>query len=341
MLRRSAIAQTAVARRRLNTSARSVGFAFDIDGVLLRGRQVIPEAKTALRLLKTDKVPFILLTNGGGLHESERVKKLSDQLDVEITIDMLQQAHTPYRDRASEYKDKAVLIVGGHAGSPDDHVRNIAVSYGFERAYSPGDIHAWAPSIYPFGEPPSEARQADFSKTKFEAIFVFHDSLKWYRDIQIMSDVLTSPDGHISTDRDFDAGSPAQSVPVFFSNPDLIFGNDYVVPRFGQGAFQEALRAVYKRISGHDLKAHVSGKPERATYQFADGLLRGQNGGEQLKRVYMVGDNPQSDIKGANDYGWQSMLVRTGVFRGTDKHATSNAGVYDNVLLAVEAALSK
>lgn len=30
----------------------------------------------------------------------------------------------------------------------------------------------------------------------------------------------------------------------------------------------------------------------------------------------MVGDNPASDIAGANNYGWRSILVRTGVFRG-------------------------
>ena len=30
----------------------------------------------------------------------------------------------------------------------------------------------------------------------------------------------------------------------------------------------------------------------------------------------MVGDNPASDIAGANNFGWQSILVRTGVFKG-------------------------
>lgn len=30
----------------------------------------------------------------------------------------------------------------------------------------------------------------------------------------------------------------------------------------------------------------------------------------------MIGDNPQSDIKGANDAGWTSLLTRTGVFKG-------------------------
>jgi ribonucleotide monophosphatase NagD (HAD superfamily) len=31
---------------------------------------------------------------------------------------------------------------------------------------------------------------------------------------------------------------------------------------------------------------------------------------------YMIGDNPEVDIKGANDSGFLSMLVRTGVFQG-------------------------
>lgn len=32
----------------------------------------------------------------------------------------------------------------------------------------------------------------------------------------------------------------------------------------------------------------------------------------------MVGDNPASDIAGERNFGWESILVRTGVFRGKD-----------------------
>lgn len=32
----------------------------------------------------------------------------------------------------------------------------------------------------------------------------------------------------------------------------------------------------------------------------------------------MIGDNPASDIRGANEKGWESILVRSGVFRGED-----------------------
>jgi len=43
-------------------------FAFDIDGVLLKGGQVIPEAKEAMRVLNGEnpdgvKVPYIFVTN--------------------------------------------------------------------------------------------------------------------------------------------------------------------------------------------------------------------------------------------------------------------------------------
>lgn len=30
----------------------------------------------------------------------------------------------------------------------------------------------------------------------------------------------------------------------------------------------------------------------------------------------MIGDNPKSDIRGANNIGWISILVRTGIFKG-------------------------
>ena len=30
----------------------------------------------------------------------------------------------------------------------------------------------------------------------------------------------------------------------------------------------------------------------------------------------MIGDNPKSDIKGGNDAGWITILVKTGIFQG-------------------------
>lgn len=62
--------------------------------------------------------------------------------------------------------------------------------------------------------------------------------------------------------------------PIYFSNPDLLWANEFPRPRFGQGAFQEAVKANYLRVTGKALNPNVGGKPSRATFQYADRLLR-------------------------------------------------------------------
>lgn len=68
-------------------------FAFDIDGVLIRGGEPIPEAIEAMRMLNGKnshgiKVPYIFLTNGGGKTEAERCIQLSKQLQITVSPGM-------------------------------------------------------------------------------------------------------------------------------------------------------------------------------------------------------------------------------------------------------------
>ena len=81
-----------------------------------------------------------------------------------------------------------------------------------------------------------------------------------------------------------------------------------------------------KATTGAELPYTQFGKPYESTYTFADKMLRRhlsdlkEDPEEQLS-VYMVGDNPESDIAGANAFGWNSLLVKTGVYRdGEPKH---------------------
>jgi len=66
----------------------------------------------------------MLLTNGGGSHESERAKKLSQELEVDITEEMVVQSHSPFED-LHDLKDKTVLVLGGIA----DNCRKVAEQY--------------------------------------------------------------------------------------------------------------------------------------------------------------------------------------------------------------------
>ncbi|OAV87265.1 HAD-superfamily subfamily IIA hydrolase [Puccinia triticina 1-1 BBBD Race 1] len=325
-------------------------FCFDIDGVLKQGAHVLPQARKAIAILNGQNsaqksFPFILCTNGGGTPELERSKKLSEELGVPITPSQLVQSHTIFNQFLSSYSDKPILVIGGRAG----RCRLVAEGYGFQHVYIPQDILKWNPSIWPFYKLSDQesriAKTADFSKIPFSAVFVMHDSFDWGLDTQMAIDVLTSKDGIITNPIDCTPNIKTNSIPVYFSNPDFLWGNEFSRPRFGQGAFQTALRANYERLTGHPLEAWTGGKPTRATYDFANQLLknilRDQFNGQDLGAVYMIGDNPASDIQGANNYGWSSVLVKTGVFKGNKPEDAAHVptSVQSDVLEAVHWAL--
>lgn len=60
----------------------TVGVVFDIDGVLVRGREVITTAKEALNKLDELDVPFAYLTNGGCETEEHKAHSLQQRLGM-------------------------------------------------------------------------------------------------------------------------------------------------------------------------------------------------------------------------------------------------------------------
>ncbi|KAK8099323.1 HAD-superfamily subfamily IIA hydrolase [Apiospora kogelbergensis] len=343
-------------------------FAFDIDGVLLHVAKPIPGATETLRYLQKHQIPFILLTNGGGKHEKDRVADLSSKLNVELSTENFVQSHTPFQELVhgpDGLKDKNILITGSDAAKS----RKIAETYGFKNVITPADILMAHPTIWPF-EPlmkelyAATARPLPSPKPKIDAMFVFNDPRDWALDIQIISDLLLSQNGVLGTysSRNGKADLPnggwqTDGQPtLYFSNADLFWAAQYHHPRLGQGAFQAAIAGIWKQITGGtELQRTVIGKPYKETYEYAERVLskhRAQMLGtearklEPLRSVYMIGDNPESDIRGANEFespvgtSWSSVLVRTGVYtddRGEPAHPPSM--VVDDVAAAVEWAL--
>ncbi|KAI0373414.1 HAD hydrolase [Pilatotrama ljubarskyi] len=346
---RAALAYRSIQQQASQRRLPPLVFTFDIDGVLLRGPHTIPAARRALEMLNGAnpmgvKIPFILLTNGGGVGEEARRHKLSSQLGVEIHSNQIVQAHTILKSVVHKYADKPVLVLGGR----NDVVRKVAEGYGFKHAYTTLDVLAWKPEVWPFHDLTPEERAStksvDFSQTPISAIFVFHDPRNWSLDIQVVLDVIRSR-GLIGGPY-LDTPAPAEQQPLpqharkheherevksaerekdkpielVFCNPDLLWKSDFPQPRLGQGAFREAFQAVYKALVGQTYPYVQYGKPTTATYKFAEKVLKDRldelQGGrvERMPTVYMVGDNPESDIAGANGAGWPSILVRTGVY---------------------------
>ncbi|KAH7139372.1 phosphatidyl synthase-like protein [Dendryphion nanum] len=329
-------------------AAKDMAFVFDIDGVLVHGDRLIPEGKRVLEILNGDnelgiKIPHIFLTNGSGKPEAPRCKQLSDILKSPISTDQFIQSHTPMRALAEYYK--TVLVVGGEGYK----CREVAEQYGFQDIVVPNDIVAWDPTIAPYRvfseEDRATSRPRDFSKTNIDAIMVFSDSRDYATDMQIIMDLLRSEDGRLGTM----AKDPvSQRIPIYFSQGDMLCPTEHPFPRMSQGTFRIGLEAMYKSLTGVDLERVVYGKPELATYKYADEVITSwmeqiHNDEKLPANIYMIGDNPASDIIGGNMYGWNTCLVRTGVFQGgeNDENNPANFGVFTNVLEAVTTAIRK
>ncbi|KAL8767100.1 MAG: hypothetical protein Q9194_006089 [Teloschistes cf. exilis] len=323
-------------------------FAFDIDGVLIRGGKPIPQAVEAMKVLNGQneygvKVPYIFVTNGGGKTEQERCLDLSRQLEMEISPGQFICGHTPMREMAQKYN--TVLVVGGEG----DKCRTVAEGYGFKDVVTPGDIIKDNKDTTPFRkltqDETDHSRARNFGETEIEAIFVFADSRDWAGDQQIILDLLMSKKGRLGTRSDtFDEGPP-----IFFSHNDIVWSTSHNLTRIGMGALRASLEAMYKAITGKDLISTAFGKPQIGTFQFATRLLQqwrkdthGINAPPQT--VYFVGDTPESDIRGTNEFNaselsentWYSILVRTGVFQEGTKPAFQPNATVDNVLEAVK-----
>lgn len=204
---------------------------------------------------------------------------------------------------------------------------------------------------------------------KIDAILVFNDPRDWALDSQIILDLLLSKDGVIGTYSEKN-GNPKlpnngwqqdNQPAIFFSNPDLFWATSYpFMPRLGQGGFQASLQGIWDATTNNaTLSRTVIGKPYSHTYQYAERVLinhhaklvgdRGatRGGVGQLRRVFMVGDNPESDIRGANEYDspngveWTSILTKTGVYRADTQPKYTPKVIVDDVFEAVKWALNE
>jgi HAD superfamily hydrolase (TIGR01456 family) len=199
---------------------------------------------------------------------------------------------------------------------------------------------------------------------KIDAVFIFNDPRDWALDSQIILDLLLSSQGILGTysEKNGDKSLPNNGwqqdgqPALIFSNPDLFWATAYHMPRLGQGGFRAAVEGVWKDTTdGAHLQKKVIGKPYPETYAFAERVLQkhraellGRSYGDKiskLDRVFMVGDNPESDIRGANEFNspngteWVSILVKTGVYRDGTRPKYEPKATVDDALAAVKWAL--
>ncbi|XP_051130910.1 uncharacterized protein LOC127251299 isoform X3 [Andrographis paniculata] len=208
-----------------SVSSSSFGIAFDIDGVILRGAAPIGNSERALRRLYDDsgslKVPFLFLTNGGGIPESRRASDLSNLLGVNILPSQVVHGHSPFKTLLNRFENEFIVATG--KGEP----AVVMSEYGFKRVVSIDEYVSHFKNIDPVAQYKrwTTVQDSNFSRNSktvsscgdfsqsVKAAFVVSDPVDWGRDIQVLCDILTS------------GGVPGKKLgdqpPLFFAADDL------------------------------------------------------------------------------------------------------------------------
>ncbi|RNF25906.1 HAD-superfamily subfamily IIA hydrolase [Trypanosoma conorhini] len=289
----------------------TAGVVLDIDGVVYRSHKLIEGSDTAVRKMMELRIPLLFMSNGGGKSEEEKAKELSQLVGCEIDPLQIIFAQTPMQLLAPLYKDQNVLIVGC------PRCAEVAKMYGFNRAISVLQFQAEHPELLPYKKW-GELQKCEAGTVPFPeiaAIFEFNDPDDVFSDAQSILDVLLSPRGQVGR-----YVSSTQTIPFFLSSDDLLWATEAPLPRLGQGAFREMLSAVFESVTGHGLQVTTFGKPRAIAYAFAERRMEEVSARlgwdpKVLRAIFMVGDNIDTDIVGANARGgrWTSVHVLSGI----------------------------
>jgi len=282
-----------------DSTGKKFGLLFDIDGVLLRGKEPIDVAPEAMKMIYQKGefiIPTVFCTNAFGKRE-RKAANLSEALGIKVDPDQIIMSQSPL-EMFVDYHDKCVLVVGPeHDGGFFD----VAQELGFENIVTLDDVRKAFPYLDWVDRKlwPKTPVQNDPNFPKIDAVVVLGEPLNWEGALQLILDV-------IQTDGRPGSKPPANvnQIPVLASNMDLQWMAKAPIPRFGNGAFLLCLEALYEKMTGTPLEyTALVGKPSVVTYQYSLKLMEeyaNKMDQEEIKTVYCFGDNPLSDIYGAN-----------------------------------------
>ncbi|XP_068950414.1 haloacid dehalogenase-like hydrolase domain-containing 5 isoform X2 [Petaurus breviceps papuanus] len=288
------------------------GFLFDIDGVFVRGHRAIPAALEAARKLVDSNgrllMPVVFVTNAGNCAPQVKAQELSNFLGLQVEPEQVILSSSPLKF-FSKFHKKRMLVSG--QGPVVDHARNL----GFQNVVTIDELRQTFP-VLDMVDLERRPKTMPPLKTDFppiEGVLLLGEPVRWETSLQLIIDVLLSngsPGAGL-------AAVPYPHLPILISNMDLLWMAEAKMPRFGHGTFLLCLESIYRKITGKELKyAGLVGKPNITTYQYAESLIRKQaetrSWRAPIRRLYAVGDNPVSDIYGANLYNRYLQKTRHG-----------------------------
>ncbi|ESO10038.1 hypothetical protein HELRODRAFT_186712 [Helobdella robusta] len=275
------------------------GLFFDIDGVITRGKMLLPHSKTAFKLLVDDckkfKIPTIFVTNAGNSMRQSKANHLSQLLDIQIDADQVIMSHSPLR-MFRQLLDKHMLVSG------QGPTEEIAKFVGFSKVTTLEQFRHCFPKLDTNDYKRRKAAPCALEEffPKIEGIVLFGEPVSWETSLQIIIDVLIS-DGRPSKALPY---IPYPHLPILACNMDFVWMAEAPMPRFGHGCFMTCLETLYKKLTNNTLQYTAKlGKPSEITYHYAEHVLQTialKMKKPPVKTMYCIGDNPATDIYGAN-----------------------------------------
>nr|XP_045608978.1 haloacid dehalogenase-like hydrolase domain-containing 5 isoform X2 [Procambarus clarkii] len=277
------------------------GLLFDIDGVIIRGKHILPSAPEAFNLL-VDKygkfrVPTVFVTNAGNALRNDKAEQLSQWLGIEVHEDQVVMAHSPLK-MFDQYFNKQLLISG------QGPTLEIAKNLGFCNTATVDEVRRAYPQLDCVDHKRRSLNVDEQAPKipKFDAMMLFGEPVRWETSLQLMIDILMTG-GDLSAS----PTAPYPHLPILACNMDLQWMAEAHMPRFGHGAFLLCLEALYKKVTGNDLiYTALVGKPSEITYYHAETMVQhharliGIN--HPITKLYAIGDNVHTDIFGMNLY---------------------------------------
>lgn len=278
------------------------GICFDIDGVLARGTVPIPAAQEGIKkLLDVQghfRYPVAFVTNALNINQ-DKADQLSEWFGVKISKDQMIQSPSAL-EVFEKFHDKNCLVIG------QGKIIEISTELGLKKLVTVDDVAKARPLLDVVDHEKRKQIDPNFVNQEFkaiEAILLMGEPKHWESALQIIVDLLVT---HGQPDRQPNI-QPRKHLPVIACNMDLRFMERSHMPRFGHGAFLVCLEALYKKVTGTSLQyTALMGKPSEITYRFAEHVLAREalklGYTEPLRTMYLIGDNPMSDIVGSNLY---------------------------------------
>ncbi|EZA53728.1 hypothetical protein DMN91_007861 [Ooceraea biroi] len=277
------------------------GLIFDIDGVIVRGKQVLPPVIDSFKRLRGEdnkfRVPTLFVTNSGNSLCSQKAVDLSKWIGCEVLESQVVLAHSPLQ-MFDYLHDKQVLISG------QGPITQIARELGFKKTTTIEELVKNFPSLdyVNMKKRNPKCGPVDPNFPQIEGLVLLSEPTTWETPLQLMVDLLVTngmPTG-------LPTAVPYPHIPVLACNMDLLWASEAPIPRYGHGAFLLCLENLYKKVTGKDMTyTALVGKPSEITYYHANRMLVNHAksiGVDSVDTIYAIGDNINTDVFGANLY---------------------------------------